>query len=157
LTTQLPLRPKTAQQFEEQGYRRAHEGVHIIRDKLIFEQKRSVKPLPFSATVLALAVVLSLSLPLSLLPSVSLSATSLSSTWILLISQPKMLQYDFLLHELMPKAFFAESTILGRAAAEDFDPTLPRAHWIGPKWGIVPQYCYGKQKKKSELSYVLTI
>jgi len=37
---QSPLRPKTAQEFEEQGYRRAHEGVHIMRDKAIFELKR---------------------------------------------------------------------------------------------------------------------
>lgn len=37
---QSPLRPKTAQEFEEQGYRRAHEGVHIMRDKAIFEEKR---------------------------------------------------------------------------------------------------------------------
>ena len=37
---QSPLRPKTAQEFEEQGYRRAHEGVHIMRDKEIFEKKR---------------------------------------------------------------------------------------------------------------------
>jgi len=37
---QSPLRPKTAQEFEEQGYRRAHEGVHIMRDKAIFEAKR---------------------------------------------------------------------------------------------------------------------
>jgi len=59
-----------------------------------------------------------------------------------------MLQYHFLLHELMPEAFFVESTILGRAAAEGFNPTSPRAHWIGPKGGIVPQYCCGKHKKK---------
>ena len=37
---QSPLRPKTAQEFEEQGYRRAHEGVHIMRDKALFEAKR---------------------------------------------------------------------------------------------------------------------
>jgi hypothetical protein len=37
---QSPLRPKTAQEFEEQGYRRAHEGLHIMRDKAIFEAKR---------------------------------------------------------------------------------------------------------------------
>ena len=37
-----PLRPKSAQEFEEQGYRRAHEGVQIMRDKAIFEKKRLV-------------------------------------------------------------------------------------------------------------------
>ena len=35
-----PLRPKSAVQFEEQGYRRAHEGTHILRNKTIFEVKR---------------------------------------------------------------------------------------------------------------------
>jgi hypothetical protein len=29
-----PLRPKSAEEFEEQGYRRAHQGLHILRDKV---------------------------------------------------------------------------------------------------------------------------
>ena len=37
---QCPLRPKTALEFEEQGYRKAHQGVHILRDRDMFETKR---------------------------------------------------------------------------------------------------------------------
>lgn len=35
-----PLRPKSASEFEQQGYRRAHQGLHILRDKITFEVKR---------------------------------------------------------------------------------------------------------------------
>ena len=35
-----PLRAKSAEEFELQGYRRAHEGIHILRDKEVFEVKR---------------------------------------------------------------------------------------------------------------------
>mmetsp|Transcript_17298 Transcript_17298/g.34513 ORF Transcript_17298/g.34513 Transcript_17298/m.34513 type:complete len:138 (+) Transcript_17298:94-507(+) len=35
-----PLRPKNAIEFEEQGYRRAHEGIHILRNKALFETRR---------------------------------------------------------------------------------------------------------------------
>ena len=29
-----PLRPTCPEEFEEQGYRRAHQGSHILRDKV---------------------------------------------------------------------------------------------------------------------------
>mmetsp|Transcript_1385 Transcript_1385/g.3016 ORF Transcript_1385/g.3016 Transcript_1385/m.3016 type:complete len:135 (+) Transcript_1385:86-490(+) len=35
-----PLRPKNALEFEEQGYRRAHEGLHILRNQRLFEVVR---------------------------------------------------------------------------------------------------------------------
>jgi hypothetical protein len=37
---QCPLRPKSAIEFEEQGYRKAHQGIHILRDKEVFEARR---------------------------------------------------------------------------------------------------------------------
>ena len=37
---QCPLGPKSAHDFEVQGYRKAHQGVHILRDKDLFETKR---------------------------------------------------------------------------------------------------------------------
>mmetsp|Transcript_53565 Transcript_53565/g.127379 ORF Transcript_53565/g.127379 Transcript_53565/m.127379 type:complete len:138 (+) Transcript_53565:166-579(+) len=35
-----PLRPMNPEEFEEQGYRRAHQGSHILRDTSTFEVKR---------------------------------------------------------------------------------------------------------------------
>jgi hypothetical protein len=37
---QCPLRPKDASEFEKQGYFKAHEGVHILRNNHLFEIKR---------------------------------------------------------------------------------------------------------------------
>ncbi len=37
---QCPLRPKNASEFEKQGYFKAHEGVHILRDNELFQTKR---------------------------------------------------------------------------------------------------------------------
>eukprot|EP00287_Rhodomonas_sp_CCMP768_P020386 CAMPEP_0202812184 /NCGR_PEP_ID=MMETSP1389-20130828/3878_1 /ASSEMBLY_ACC=CAM_ASM_000865 /TAXON_ID=302021 /ORGANISM="Rhodomonas sp., Strain CCMP768" /LENGTH=127 /DNA_ID=CAMNT_0049483507 /DNA_START=124 /DNA_END=504 /DNA_ORIENTATION=- len=37
----IPLRPTTPQQFEDLGYRRVHEAVHILRDTKQFEERIS--------------------------------------------------------------------------------------------------------------------
>jgi hypothetical protein len=35
-----PLRPKHASEFEKQGYSKAHEGVHILRDNEMLQNNR---------------------------------------------------------------------------------------------------------------------
>mmetsp|Transcript_8668 Transcript_8668/g.25269 ORF Transcript_8668/g.25269 Transcript_8668/m.25269 type:complete len:106 (-) Transcript_8668:158-475(-) len=39
--SQVPLRPSTAKEFEELGYQRVHEAVHIVRDTELFEKRMS--------------------------------------------------------------------------------------------------------------------